>query len=303
MEKPIVNIDSIAAYNGMYGLPVRHPLVTVVDLPAGTQAVNNLTLNYGVYAIFLKSGGMCSIRYGRKKYDYQEGTVVSFSPGQTVEVAIPANETPSAVRGLLFHPDLIFGTPLGEKISSFGFFDYSQMEALHLSERERGIFIDCLEKIDMELDVPVDEHSARVLSANIQLLLEYLHRFYDRQFITRHKVNSEIVAQFERNLKEVYGGGRCRMDDLPTVAYFADKANLSAGYFSDLVKKETGVAPKELIVRHIVDVAKHRLAVSDDDVSEIAYALGFRYPAHFSRTFRRLAGVSPSDFRRAMEQN
>ncbi|MDE5633337.1 MAG: AraC family transcriptional regulator, partial [Muribaculaceae bacterium] len=161
MEKPIVNIDSIAAYNGMYGLPVRHPLVTVVDVPAGVQAVNHLTLNYGVYAIFLKSGGMCSIRYGRKKYDYQEGTVVSFSPGQTVEVAIPANETPSAVRGLLFHPDLIFGTPLGEKISSFGFFDYSQMEALHLSERERGIFIDCLEKIDMERDVPVDEHSAR----------------------------------------------------------------------------------------------------------------------------------------------
>lgn len=303
MEKPILKLDSIDAYNRLYGFTTRHPLVTVVNLSDATELPNHVRLDYGVYALFLKNGGMCSIRYGRKQYDYQEGTVVSFAPGQLIEVDMPDGEMPRDVRGLLFHPDLAFGTPLAGKISEFSFFDYSQMEALHLSERERAIFLDCLAKIDAELDVPVDNHSALVLSANIQLLLEYLHRFYDRQFITRHKVNSEIVSQFERRLKVVYGGDRVRLDALPTVADFAARANLSPGYFSDLVKKETGMSPKDLIMRHVVSVAKHRLTVSDDDISEIAYALGFQYPAHFTRTFRRLTGVSPTDFRRAILEN
>ncbi|WP_289159024.1 helix-turn-helix domain-containing protein [uncultured Muribaculum sp.] len=299
-----VYFDSIDTYNKLYGLPTRHPLVTVVDLKESRNIINNLKVKYGLYALFLKNGINCSLKYGRRQYDYQEGTIVSFAPGQSVEVVMKEGEISKDVIGLLFHPDLIYGTPLGEKIASFDFFDYSQMEALHLSESERAIFLDCLDKINAELDYPVDSHSASVLSANIQLLLEYLSRFYDRQFITRHKVNSEIVAQFERHLKEYYdapvkGDGL----GLPSVSEFANRANLSPKYFGELVKKETGMTTKTLIMQHMINVAKHRLAASSDDVSIIAYDLGFQYPAHFSRMFKRMTGQSPTEFRLLLEQN
>ena len=299
-SKETVNLDSIDAYNKLYGLRTRHPLVNVIDLKQATRAVNHIRVNYGVYALFLKNGVQCSLKYGRRNYDYQEGSVVSFSPGKIIDVDMDKTEIAPDVVGIMFHPDLIYGTPLGEKISSFSFFDYSQMEALHLSNDERAIFLDCLDKISRELDHPVDHHSAALLSANIQLLLEYLHRFYDRQFITRHKVNSDVVTQFEQRLKKYYESGNIGM---PNVAYFAEQANLSAGYFGDLIKKETGQTPKDMITLHMIGVAKQRLAASDDDVSIIAYNLGFEYPAHFSRMFKRVTGQSPSQYRESLSLN
>lgn len=303
MELKTVNLNSINAFNKLHGLPTYHPLVNVFDMKDATNEVNNVRLEYGIYAIFLKNGVNCSIRYGRKNYDYQEGTVVSFSPGQVIDVVNdkPASGNGSPI-GLIFHPDLIYGTPLAEKIASFGFFDYSQMESLHLSSEERGIFLDCLGKIGQEIRHSVDHHSAPLLSANIQLLLEYLHRFYDRQFITRHKVNSDVVAQFEKDLKEVYSPNGTT-DVMPSVAYFADRVNLSPGYFGELIKKETGTTAKEIITNHVISVAKHRLTVTNNDINEIAYGLGFEYPAHFTRLFKRVTGQSPTLFRRLMEQN
>lgn len=302
MEKTVINLDSIDAYNKLYGLPTLHPLVTVIDLKKATQAVNNVRIKYGVYALFLKNGVECSLRYGRRHYDYQEGTVVSFSPGQVIDVEMKRDVVAPDVVGLMFHPDLIYGTPLGQKIADFSFFDYSQMEALHLSEDEREIFLDCLEKIRREMAHPVDHHSAALLSANIQLLLEYLHRFYDRQFIVRHKVNSEIVGRFERELKAYFEKPEHR-DAVPSVAYFADLVNLTPGYFGDLVKKETGNTAQEMISRHIVAVAKQRLAASPDDISIIAYDLGFQYPQHFTRLFKRLTGQSPRQYREQLRLN
>lgn len=296
MEPEIVNLDSIDAYNKLFGLPTLHPLVTVIDLKQATRMVNYVRMRYGVYALFLKNGVNCSIRYGRRQYDYQEGSVVSFSPGQVIDVAMAEPEMAPDVLGLMFHPDLIYGTPLGKKIGEFRFFDYSQTESLHLSADERQKFLSCLDLIKEELGHPVDHHSATLLSANIQLLLEYVARFYDRQFITRHRVNSEVVAQFERNLKEYYAQGRGR-DGMPGVAYFADLANLTPNYFGDLIKKETGSTPKDLITLHLVSVAKHRLTTSDDDVAQIAYDLGFEYPAHFTRMFKRVTGKSPTAYR------
>lgn len=302
MEKKIINLNSIDDYNKLYGLPTLHPLVTVIDLKQASQAVNHIRVKYGVYALFLKNGVECSLRYGRRHYDYQEGTVVSFSPGQMIDVEMKRDVVAPDVVGLLFHPDLIYGTPLGDKISDFSFFDYSQMEALHLSEDERGIFLDCLDKIRRELEHPVDHHSAALLSANIQLLLEYLHRFYDRQFIVRHKVNSDIVSRFERELK-AYFERDSRADTVPSVAYFAEKVNLTPGYFGDLVKKETGNTAQEMISRQVVAVAKHRLATSADDISIIAYDLGFQYPQHFTRLFKRLTGQSPRQYREHLSLN
>lgn len=302
MENLTINLDSIDAYNKLYGLPTHHPLVTVVDLKNATRAVNHVTINYGVYALFLKNGVNCSIKYGRRCYDYQEGTVVSFSPGQIINVDMKETVLAPDVIGLIFHPDLIYGTPLAEKIKSFSFFDYAEMESLHLSEDERNQFLFCLNQIKHEIEHPVDHHSAPLLSATIQVLIEYLHRFYDRQFITRHKVNSDIVKNFQRQLKEYFNGEQERYG-LPSVAYFAEKANLSAGYFSDLIRKETESTPKEIISLHLVSEAKQRLALGKSDISNIAYDLGFEYPAHFTRMFKRVTGISPSQFRMQLGLN
>ncbi len=299
MDRKTINLDSIDAYNRLYGIPTLHPLVTVVNLKDIVSPVNNIRFRYGVYALFLKNGAQCSIRYGRQHYDYHEGTVVSFSPGQVVDVEIKPADIVHDVTGLLFHPDLIYGTPLAEKIRSFSFFDYSSMEALHLSEDERRKFLDCLGKIEEEISHPVDHHSATLISANIQLLLEYLHRFYDRQFMTRHKVNSSVVEGFQCHLRE-WSESPDAFKGIPSVAYFADKAALSPGYFGDLIRKETGTSPKELIALHVVGEAKHRLSVTDADVSEIAYELGFEYPAHFSRMFKRITGQTPSEYRASL---
>ncbi len=297
-----VTLDSIDAYNKLFGLTTLHPLVSVIDLKKATRGIGRIRMSYGVYALFLKNGVNCTLKYGREHYDYQEGTIVSFSLGQVIDVDSTGESMAPDVVGLMFHPDLICGTPLASKIDSFGFFGYSQREALHLSEAERKIFLDCLEKISLELEHPVDSHSADLISANIQLLLEYLNRFYDRQFITRHKVNSSVVAAFENELSRIYSDGST-VNEVPKVSYFAEKANLTPGYFGDLIKRETGSTPQDIITLCLIKEAKRRLASTDTDVSVIAYDLGFQYPQHFTRLFKRVTGKSPSVFRHEFHTN
>ena len=295
-DSNIVRLDSIDAYNKLYGLETKHPLVTVIDLTEATKVVNHVSMDYDVYALFLKNGTNCTLKYGRQPYDYQEGTVVSFSPGQLIGVDTDVDEIAPDVIGIMFHPDLLHKTPLAYKIKDYNFFDYSQREALHLSADERRIFSQCLERIKEEIAHPIDKHTAEIVSSQIQVLLDYVTRFYERQFITRGKVNSDILSRFESSLKQYMESDRTK-DGLPTVNYFAEEANLTPGYFGDLIKKETGVTAQEIISRHIVDRAKRRLTESKDDVSIVAYELGFQHPQHFSRMFKRLTGFSPTQFR------
>ena len=295
-DSTLVRLDSIDAYNKLYGLETKHPLVTVIDLSEATKVVNHVRMDYGVYALFLKNGANCTLKYGRQSYDYQEGTVVSFSPGQLVGVDTDVDEIAPDVIGLMFHPDLLHRTPLASKIKGYGFFDYSQREALHLSADERRIFCQCLERIGEEIAHPVDRHTAEIVSSQIQVLLDYVARFYERQFITRGKVNSDILSRFEAALKQYLESGRTK-EGLPTVNYFAEQANLSPGYFGDIIKKETGLTAQEIIARHLVDRAKRRLTESTDDISIVAYESGFQHPQHFSRMFKRLTGLSPTQFR------
>lgn len=297
MKTNIIQLDSIDTYNKLYGLPTLHPLVTVVDLRKATRAVNHIQMNYGVYALFLKNGINCSLKYGRKHYDYQEGTIVSFAPGQLIGVETAKDEVKPEVYGLMFHPDLIHGTSLGEKINSYSFFDYVQSEALHLSEQERGIIMDCLHKIEYELSYPVDKHSRNLLSVQIELVLDYCLRFYDRQFCTRAKVNSDILTRFEALLKEYFESDSLRHNGIPSVKYFADKVFLSPGYFGDLIKKETGRTAQSYIQNKIINYSKQQLLSTNQSVSEIAYSLGFQYPQHFSRLFKREVGCNPKEYR------
>lgn len=297
---PIVSLDNVDYYNKLYGFETCHPLVTAIDLRDATRIPTGaMKWRYGLYALFLKHGVQCSIRYGRQKYDYQEGTVVSFAPGQMVEI-VPTDKPVDAqpdIQGLLFHPDLIYGTQLGKHISDYHFFDYESVESLHLSEREQQMFIDTLHSINQELRQPVDPHSQTILVDRIKLLLDYCLRFYDRQFITRHKQNSDVLAAFEKNLRAYFADGTARREGLPTVGWFADKACLSPGYFGDLVKRETGLSAQQYIQQKVVSLAKQQILDETLSISQVADALGFQYPQHFTRFFKRHVGVSPREYR------
>ena len=295
--KEVIKLDTVDQYNRLFGLETLHPLVSVVNLSEATRFPTHFTMNYGVYALFLKNVKCGDIRYGRQIYDYQEGTVTSFAPGQVVEVDMPQGVRPNA-HGLLFHPDLIKGTSLGQDIKHYSFFSYASAEALHLSEEEKGIFMDCLEKIEMELQHPIDKHSKRLISRNIELLLDYCMRFYERQFITRSESNKSVLVKFEALLDDYFQSDKPQTDGLPSVKYFADKVFLSPNYFGDLIKKETGKSAQEYIQTRMIDMAKEMIAGTEKTVSQIAYELGFQYSQHFNRIFKKNTGYTPGEYRK-----
>ena len=298
MEEKI-KMDTVDQYNQLFGLETLHPLVSVINLDEATKFPTRFTVNYGVYSLFLKDTRCGDIRYGKQVYDYQEGTVVSFAPGQVASVELAPGMKPRA-RGLLFHPDLIKGTSLGQEIKTYSFFSYNSSEALHLSEEEKGIFLDCLTKIKLELNHPIDKLSKRLIARNIQLLLDYCMRFYERQFITRSEANRDVLTRFEA-LLDAYYQDDMLPEGLPTVKYFADKVYLSPNYFGDLIKKETGKTAQEYIQNKIIDVAKEKIMGTDKTVSQIAYELGFQYSQHFNRIFKKNVGYTPSEYRRLQQ--
>ena len=295
MEEMIM-LDSVEKYNRIFGLTTLHPMVTIVDLSKATQWPEHLKVNYGVYALYLKDTKCGDITYGRQPYDYQEGTIVCFAPGQVAEVEMAKDIRPSAY-GILFHPDFIRGTMLGQEIKKYSFFSYESREALHVSEEERAIVMDCLRKIETELQRNSDRHSRRLIIANIGLLLDYCMRFYERQFTTREASNKDIIVRFEQLLDEYFEGTAPQETGLPTVKYFAEKVFLSPNYFGDMISKLTGKTVSEYIQNKVIDQAKELLLSSSKSMSEIAYSLGFQYPQHMSRMFKRIAGCTPNEYR------
>lgn len=292
----MIRIDSVDVYNKLFGFETRHPLITVVDLSEATRWPLRTKFAYGVYALFLKDARCGDIKYGRKSYDYQDGTIVCFAPGQVVEVEMSPDTRPAGY-GILFHPDLIRGTALGQEIRNYSFFSYETNEALHLSDEERQTIRDTLQKVEQELDHAIDKHSRRLITANVGLLLDYCMRFYDRQFITRSEVNSDILTRFERLLDAYFDTDMQRQEGLPSVKYFADKVFLSPNYFGDVIRKLTGMTASEHIQNKVIDRVKEQLLSSDKTASQIAYELGFQYPQHLSRMFKRITGLTPNEFR------
>ena len=295
----ILKFDTVSQYNVFNNHETLHPLVSVIDF--SKAAPRKLRRSYfGFYAVLLKDVKCGDLRYGKNLYDYQEGTLVFIAPGQVAGIETSEEIYQPKGYGVVFHPDLIRGTALGRHIDDYTFFSYNVSEALHVSERERNLILDCFAKIQFELEHAVDKHSKTLIATNIELLLNYCVRFYDRQFIIRDNANKGILERFETLLSEYFLSDKPQTVGLPSVSYCAAELNFSANYFGDLIKKETGKSAHEYIQLKLINVAKERIFDASKTVSEIAYELGFKYPQHFTRVFKQHVGATPLEYRRSV---
>ena len=292
----ITKLDTVQHYCDLFGIEALHPLISIVDCDKMNPIRHGRRL-YNLYAVLLKDTDCGTMSYGRSLYDYEKGTVLFAAPGQVMGADDDGKLHQPAGWALVFHPELLRGTPLAQSMKEYTYFSYNANEALHLSEHERQTITECMEKIQAELQYPIDKHSRSLIVDNVKLLLDYCIRFYDRQFITRENLNSDILARFEAILDDYFHSSQPASDGLPTVQYCADKLCLSANYLSDLLRKETGMSALKHIQQKTLDVAKEMVFNTKKSVSEIAYELGFQYPQHFSRWFKKQAGCTPGEYR------
>jgi AraC family transcriptional activator of pobA len=292
----LIRFESVSEYNSYNNHETRHPLVSVIDY-SKAEPRSRSRMYLGFYTIILKDVDCGDLQYGKNYYDYQEGTLVFLAPGQVVGIENSGELYQPKGYGLVFHPDLIHSTPLGRHMSDYGFFSYHSHEALHLSERERQLVMDCFSKIEYELEHAIDKHSKNLIASNIELFLNYCVRFYDRQFITRDNVNRGTLEKLEALLDSYFLSDKPQIIGIPTVNYCATELHLSPNYFGDLIKKETGKSAHEYIQAKVIDVAKERIFDTTRSISEIAYELGFKYPQHFTRLFKQKVGKSPNEYR------
>lgn len=290
----ILKVNKTSDYSGYHGLTDRHPLITVIDFSEISPVRHSLN-RYEVYGVFVQENNDLDLTYGCGRYDYKDGSLICVAPGQIG--GKEDNEERDSIGGwaMLFHPDLIHGTQLEKDIRNYSFFDYSVNEALHMNETEREIVASIFKRIKSEVENPHDDLQDDILTSYISLLLKYCQRFYNRQFITRKLSNNDILSRFDSFLKGYFAENRQISNGLPTVGVCAEHLCMSVNYFSDLIKKMTGESPGRLIRQFVIRLIKNELA-SGLTVAEAAYRLGFEYPAHLSRMFKKETGMTPSEY-------
>ncbi|TDQ11036.1 helix-turn-helix domain-containing protein [Pedobacter metabolipauper] len=276
--------------------PPKHPLISVIDHKDfyAKRPAEEALYRFGFYTISCKKmEGM--LKYGKGYYDFSEGSLLFTAPDQVIAPGLDV--TVEEGWALFIHPDLIHGTDLAKKMHQYSFFNYEANEALHISEEEKLTIEDGIAKIEREYSQNIDKHSQGLIVSNIELLLNYCNRFYDRQFYTRAKVNSDVVQQFEKLLNDYFSQSSLIDVGLPNVKYFASQLHLSPNYLTDLLNKFTGKSTQEHIHHALIDKAKTLLWSTDHTISEIAYGLGFDHPSHFTKIFKSKTGKSPSEYR------
>lgn len=300
--KKIVNINSIAEMHKTLGLqPPEHPLISVISTEDYPSEMNILEHKYklNLYVISLKQGCSGTLLYGRNKYDFQEGTLVFTAPGQVLSVESNQTDDLEGEKGwtIVFHPDFIRRSALASSISDYSFFDYEINEALHVSEKEKKMLLEFVRNMKVEITQNMDRHSQELIIINLESILKYSKRYYDRQFYTRSNLNKDYLARFEKYLKDYFDSSELLNHGLPNIQQCGEALNMSGHYLSDLLKTETGKSALEHIHLYTIEQAKNKLLGSTSSVSEIAYDLGFEYPQHFSKLFKSKTGVSPSEYR------
>lgn len=300
----MITVNSIGEVHQLFELPKpKHPLISIIyhsdELEEKFQQLSSVKCVLNLYSVMFKEGCTGSLNYGRGSYDFEEGSMVFLAPGQVIQPNEMEQDQSEDNKGwtLIFHPDLIRRSNLGQNIDDYSFFNYDVNEALHLSDQEKISVSEIIHKIEAELNGNIDKHSQKLIVSNIELLLDYSTRYYDRQFYTRTNQSNDLVAKFEKYLKVYFNSGLASEKGLPSVRSCGEELGLSPNYLSDLLKKETGVNAHDHIHHAIINRAKTELLKGQNSVSSIAYDLGFEYPQHFSKLFKNKTGMSPKDYR------
>ncbi len=296
----IIHLQSIADLHKLFNLGnSQHPLVTVLDFSKVKEnLVKNTKITMDFYSIMFKNYCKNDFKYGRKSIDFQDGNLICIAPNQIIEIDNEIEDREDKMGwGLFFHPDLIRSTSLNDHLKNYRFFDYDISEALHLSDKEKNVLFECIQKIQIELQENIDVYSQYIIVSTIELLLNYCSRFYGRQMITRSQTNKTIIAQIEIILAGYFSNAKIKDRGLPSVKFLADNVHLSPSYLSDLLRKETGKNAQEHIHFYLIDEAKNLLLNSEKNVSEIAYDLGFEYPQYFNKLFKKKTGKTPMEYR------
>ncbi|RQO74353.1 AraC family transcriptional regulator [Pedobacter sp. KBW06] len=296
-------IKTITAYHKLMRLAKpEHPLISVINfedikhLP-GAEPIN---LVNEFYSIGLKRNFDAKMKYGQHEYDFDEGMMTFMAPGQVLRIEIEKDkELNHSGWLLLVHPDFLWNTPLASTIKKYEYFSYSVNEALHLSEKEETSIKNIIVSIEQEYHSNIDQFSQNLIIAQLEVLLTYAERFYNRQFITRKVVNHQILNRLEEILSDYFKDDYLSKNGLPTVTFFADSLNLSPTYFSGLLKSLIGQSPQQYLHQKLIEKAKEELSTTSLSVSEIAYKLGFEHPQSFSKLFKTKTNLSPMEFRRS----
>lgn len=303
-ESVLIRVNSIADYHEALQLPKpQHPLFSITDFSKNKpiHPVVETTFQLNLYCISVKEDAQCVLRYGPHQYDFREGLMTFFKPGQTISID-PTTVQAEVGYSLIFHPDFIRSYDLANKIGGYSFFDYDVNEALFLSDREKEQIRNIGRGILSEYENAIDSYSQDAIVSFIDLLLVYSQRFYNRQFITRKVHNVPLVSRFEQ-LLDHYFNAETERSGLPQVGYFAERLHMSKNYLSDLLRSQTGESAQNHIQQKLIEKAKDMLSRSELSVAEIAYQLGFEQPQSLNRLFKKKTAVSPLEFRRRMHLN
>ena len=292
-------INSISDLHHLLGLPKpEHPLVSVIDMSGiKCRFDDNLTsVIYNFYSICIKKNFKGKMKYGQNYYDFDEGIMTFFSPGQVISTVVDEDISLSGW-WLVIHPDFIRNYPLGRTIKEYGYFSYALHEALHLSEKEEAMITGIMQNIDQEYRSVIDTYSQDVIVSHSELLLNYCNRFYNRQFLTRKNANSSLLVNLEEILTDYFDTDKVQKYGLPTVLYISEQLKVSPNYLSDMLRTLTGTSTQQHIHNKLIEKAKEILTTTNLTVSEIAYQLGFEYPQSFNKLFKSKTNVSPLEFR------
>lgn len=301
-NQPLFRFHTITEYHRAAGLPKpAHPLISLVhmDEVQTVQSEGSFSLIYDFYSISMKRVKNAKFKYGQQASDFDEGVLFFMAPGQVFGMEIEKGSVVHRPEGwmILIHPDFLWNTPLAKTIKQYEFFNYSVNEALYLSDKEETMLTTIAQNIEQEYHANIDRFSQSVIIAQLELLLTYSERFYQRQFITRKIANHEILIKLEDLLSNYFSSGMLTQKGLPSVSYIAENLNISPGYLSGLLKSLTGQNTQQHLHNKLIELAKEKLSTTNLTVSEIAYELGFEHLQSFSKLFKTKTNLSPLEFR------